>query len=131
MNEESFIKTCEYLNEKLNEANTGVDDIQKNNTEMSISMSISDLIDSTSGYLETDNEELKNLFKIVFNLACSIKRNAYEASHYKAEMNRNLSNDDKLAMASEMFAIKRKLLKNNYAQMLEATNNVINMGKTK
>ncbi len=121
--EDYFISICKSLYDniakKVNDPN--YDDI-------GILWAVNEIIDVSSGFIKTDNEELRQSVEKVFEASRSIKNYSYQVSHNKRLMNDagKKNNDEMLASASQSFMFSRKLLLSSYQRALTACNEVLN-----
>ena len=145
MNEEQFIELCRHLNNsimKFREEQKKIrenQDINKNETinipTLSIEIDVDYIIDESNGFIETDKEEIKELFEKVFNQACNIKNYLYRIEQFKSQIRNILKNNpndnEELSYACSMFSFIHKSLTISMEKSLQLTEKVINMGKTK
>ncbi len=137
MNKESFINLCNQLKDALlailSEKKEDIKEKKIDFNQLSVMSAVSEIIDLSNGQIETDDENLRNVFREVFEAARAIKQNMYFVSHFKAEMTNAINNadDKKLEEVSKSFIISQKKLLQAYKDALISTDKALNQGKKK
>ena len=120
---EEFLANCEGLNNAIIEELK--EDRSPNNHDVNLFASI--IIDLSNGKIQSDDEQLVNLFNEVLDICSSIKRYTYKVSHYQAQMKKNLPPKE-LEQNALSYIINRKLLVKYYNKALIVTNKVKELG---
>ena len=136
ISEEDFIKSCEEMHDAVinylsqDEQNDNKKDDGFNFAEMSVSANAHDIIDSSEGFIITDNEEVENLFHEVFDISRGIVQYTYFINHNKADMKR-AKNDKDFDRAVFSYMRYRKLLLQELKRAIITTEKVNNLGRKK
>ena len=134
MKEEEFIDLCENLHDeiikKLNKNTHQKGNIDFN--EIAIANTVSEIIDSSHGYIDTKNKKIEKLFDEIFSLAATINQCLYFSSYYRAEMRRNIDeSDSKFENIASSYLVARNILRQTYENIVVKTEKVLNIEKEK
>ncbi len=134
MSESEFIDICTDLHDNLLKLNEDKENTGPFGPKLSISLDTEQIIES-HGFIETSNDEIKEIYQQVFNIVCNIRNYSRDLEHFRSRIHsmmiKNIDNDEELASNCSMFAFCQKSLKAAYEKTLTATEKLFDLGKTK
>lgn len=110
------INYCNELKEKND--NSLYDEIEK--ARFNINFFISELLDDSNGNIITNNDNIRELFKKLFSIACNIKQYFQRVEQSRSAL-RRAQNDNEIYTAVQYLKVNNALLNSALDKMLEIT----------
>lgn len=124
INESELFSLNSYLNDCLKKYIEEKDEnVDKSPMKLSIRFATDDIIDKSNGFINTESENIKDLFTKLFEISINIKRYSQYLEHLKSEI-RNCKNDDKLEDIATELSMTSALLKNVYNKAYKLTQEI-------
>jgi len=124
INESELFSLNSYLNDCLKKYIEEKDEnVDKSAMRLSIRFATDDIIDKSNGFINTESENIKDLFTKLFEISINIKRYSQYLEHLKSEI-RNCKNDDKLEDIATELSMTSALLKNVYNKAYKLTQEI-------
>ena len=126
--EEEFKNCCEDIKtsiqryKELKEA----EDVSENDLmfgRLRVVGAAQNLIDESNGFIKTEDEELGNLFEVVFQTSAAIRRTSDTANHYRAAI-KNAKNETELDKCALSLSIANNMFNSSIDKIEELTKSI-------